>query len=200
MGTAGPESSNESGRSKLIAEPYALPSTCIVQLRMARVIRSGRTARTMSSCWKPPRRFHSCGSGCDSGCSCSHHSFQRFQLPSMSAGRLAKSSMTLSACTAPHAESGSHEPCGFSFSFDRGAAMSMSSSAGLSSPDSIATLIASCVEKMSLCRSNSPRVTKAKSVKVIDSCSETTRSLSVSAAGALSRALLNMKLNAASEY
>ena len=49
MGTAGPESSNESGRSKLIAEPYALPSTCIVQLRMARVIRSGRTARTMSS-------------------------------------------------------------------------------------------------------------------------------------------------------
>mmetsp|Transcript_40202 Transcript_40202/g.99643 ORF Transcript_40202/g.99643 Transcript_40202/m.99643 type:complete len:215 (+) Transcript_40202:1941-2585(+) len=200
MGTAGPESSNERGRSKLIAFPYADPSTWVIHMRTARVIRSGRSARTICSCWKPPRRFHSCGSGIDSGCSASHHSFQRFQEPSTSAGSVAKSSITEMATTEPQAESGSQEPTGFSLELSFGAKSNTSSSAGDISLFCIATFIASCVEKMSRCRSKRPRVTNAKSDIVIESCRQATRALSVSAGVAFARALLKMKLNAASEY
>ena len=170
MGTAGPLSSKESARSKLIAVMYCAPSTSPTHRMMASVMRSGRSARMIMSCRKPESRFHSCGSGCDSGCSCSHHSFQRFQLPSMSAGSVAKSSITARACTLPQQGSGSQAGCGFSFSLLRGFWMSMSrssidsSGSPLSSSRPRQTLIASCVEKMMRCRSKRPRVTKAKTV------------------------------------
>ena len=59
----------------MIAVMKCEPSTSPTQRRMASVIRSGRSARMIMSCRKPERRFHSCGSGCVSGCSCSTHSF-----------------------------------------------------------------------------------------------------------------------------
>ena len=62
----------------------------MTHMRSASVMRSGRIARMISSCWKPPRRFQSVGSCSTSGDGCSAHSFQRFHEPSRSDGQVGK--------------------------------------------------------------------------------------------------------------
>ena len=125
----------------------------------------------------------------------------RFHEPSMSAASDANSSEVPRLCTAAHAESGSHARSGFSFS-DVVACLVIShcTSLAVSSPCPMSTFIASCVEKMMRCRSKRPRVTKVKSVYVMESCRLATRPLRSSACSALSIALLKMKEKAASEY
>mmetsp|Transcript_35725 Transcript_35725/g.93809 ORF Transcript_35725/g.93809 Transcript_35725/m.93809 type:complete len:257 (-) Transcript_35725:243-1013(-) len=192
MGTAGPESSKETGRSKLIASPYGAPRTEMTHVRSASVMRSGRSARMMSSCWNPPRRFQSVGSGSSSGVGWSDHSFQRFHEPSRSVGKLENSSCASASAQAdPHASSVSHAETGFSLELSRGLATIRSSSIILNSPLAREMLMASCVEKVRRWRSKRPDETNLKSVYVTDSSRLSTRWLTSPSSGssALSSAL-----------
>mmetsp|Transcript_25448 Transcript_25448/g.58870 ORF Transcript_25448/g.58870 Transcript_25448/m.58870 type:complete len:244 (+) Transcript_25448:1627-2358(+) len=115
MGTAGAESSNDTLRLNGIASTYLLPIDSRTHSAIASIMRSGRTARTTCSRWKPPSRFHSCGSGIFSGCSDSIHSFHRFHEPSISCGKLAYTEGLASAryMQDSHAASLSHWPSRF---------------------------------------------------------------------------------------
>ena len=124
IGVAGPASTKEAARSKPTAAPYRSPSTDAAQLVTARVIRSGRSARTIMSWWKGDSRFHSCGSGSVSDCGCSYHSRQRFCEPSTSAASEAKGSSSASASTAPHEASGSQLASGLVVTGSRGLSIS----------------------------------------------------------------------------
>mmetsp|Transcript_25449 Transcript_25449/g.58880 ORF Transcript_25449/g.58880 Transcript_25449/m.58880 type:complete len:343 (+) Transcript_25449:1627-2655(+) len=200
MGTAGAESSNDTLRLNGIASTYLLPIDSRTHSAIASIMRSGRTARTTCSRWKPPSRFHSCGSGIFSGCSDSIHSFHRFHEPSTSCGRLAKASCDESATTENHAASSSHTEHGFSRSRFLGALMSKSISSCKSSPELCSTFIVSRQLKMRRWRSKRPRVTYEKMVYCTESSSVLQRTLSPSSvASALLSALEKMKLKAPSE-
>mmetsp|Transcript_9629 Transcript_9629/g.23316 ORF Transcript_9629/g.23316 Transcript_9629/m.23316 type:complete len:370 (+) Transcript_9629:1472-2581(+) len=200
MGTAGPESSNETGRSKLIASPYRDPSTDMTHERSDSVMRSGRMARMMSSCWKPPSRFQSVGSCSVSGVGCSDHSFQRFHEPSRSAGSDTNSSwLAARPQTRPHVSSPTHEATGFSRALSTGGTTSRSSSLFIrtiasASDSDLVMLIASCVEKVRRWRSKRPLETNLKSVYVIDSSSSVTRSATPAAPSASGCAALSSAL------
>mmetsp|Transcript_3632 Transcript_3632/g.10511 ORF Transcript_3632/g.10511 Transcript_3632/m.10511 type:complete len:322 (-) Transcript_3632:4742-5707(-) len=199
MGTAGAESSKDTLRSKGIASTYLLPMASRTQMAMASIMRSGRSARTTCRRWKPPRRFHSWGSGIFSGVSDSIHSFHRFQEPSTSEGRPAKVSEAESATTENHAASCSQVAHGFSRSKTLGALMSTSTSSWPSSPWACSTFMVSRLEKMRRWRSKSPRVTNWKAARVTTSERFEMRCAGSSWGGALRSARLKTRSKEARE-
>mmetsp|Transcript_24160 Transcript_24160/g.61128 ORF Transcript_24160/g.61128 Transcript_24160/m.61128 type:complete len:214 (-) Transcript_24160:314-955(-) len=135
------------------------------------VTRSVRSARRTSSFWKGVQRFsHSPGRFSVSGRSNSSHSDHASVPSSRSSHRFLKASTSLSAHALAHCLA-VRNSCTFAVIcgglIDERPEVRYSDSAESSSPALAITLSSSCVARMSLCRSSSPRRVASKTLNVM---------------------------------
>mmetsp|Transcript_22772 Transcript_22772/g.61707 ORF Transcript_22772/g.61707 Transcript_22772/m.61707 type:complete len:214 (-) Transcript_22772:340-981(-) len=152
------------------------------------VTRSCRRARRMRSFWKGLRRLsHSPGSSSTSGRSYSSHSLHASVASSRSSVMFLYTSISLSAHALAHClavrNSCTLAVHGGGF-MDERPEMRYSASASLSSPVLDMTLSSSCVARMSLWRSSSPRRVASKTQKVMLSTRKSMRASSCAGSSA----------------